>query len=280
MRKSVFLLFITLTSVRLFSQSSVGVPHYIDAGLSADKWQVIDPVRVQAVDGRFVESKLLRGGQANLYFRSFGFAIPSTATIDGIDVRITRKKKGPNNVQDVTVALLKPINETEATGKAPNLAKSDPWTETITTVLYSFPKDAVDGNGNTFQWTPAEVNKPAFGLFFGTSVGNGKGAYILFDKVELTVRYSVGTTVTSQSSSIESSSIITLKQLGNRWQVKTEKGGRYLFTVRDRSGALLQQTSFEGGKSTMMTLEGKCKGYCIVTVEGNGARKSIIAIVQ
>ena len=282
MRQLFFLIILTLTSVRLFCQSSVGVPHFI-LPWQSNIWQVIDPGKVQLADGEFVESKLLKAIQPTLYFRSFGFAIPSNALISGIDVRVTRKKKGPNDVKDVTVALLRPINDTEAIGKGPNLAQTTPWTETLSTILYSFPKDAFDANG-PFLWTPADVNKPAFGLLFGTSVGMGKGVYLLFDKVELTVKYTSGNTTRTQSSTIESSTspYIKLKQLGKRFQVETEKDGKYLFTVRDRNGTLLQQTSFiaVGSSSTILTLEDKCKGYCIVTVEGNGTKKSISIVAQ
>jgi hypothetical protein len=279
--KKMFLLLLLLSAGKcLFSQSLVGVPHFIDVGLSADKWQVVDPVKVQAADGGFVESMMLRGAQANLYFRSFHFAIPSTATINGIDVRVTRKKKGSSSVKDVTVALLKPINETEATGKGPNLAKPELWTETITTVLYPFPKEAVGMDGKTFQWTPTEVNKPAFGLFFGTSVSLGKGAYILFDKIELTVRYTQGKITSTQSSSVDAASQIRIKQLGRRFEVQTETTGKYLFSVRDRSGALLQQMPFEGGRTNLLTVDGKYTGYYIVTVEGGNAATSMQAFIQ
>ena len=195
-------------------------------------------------------------------------------------MRVTRKKKGSNEVKDVTVSLLKPINNTEGMGKGPNLANTTPWTEILTTVLYAFPQTAVDANGNTFQWTPADVNSSGFGLHFNTNVGLGKGAYILFDKVELTVNYTQGTTVKTQSRSGEMFSRIALKQLGNRFEVQTAKEGKYLFTVRDRSGNVLQRTSFTGGHSTLVTPDSKCRGYCIITVEGDHTATSMQAYLR
>ena len=189
--------------VAAFAQTSTSVPNVVNPGISADKWSVITVVNAQRIDGKYIESKIMKGGGAIIFFRDFRFAVPSSATVKGIDVRVTRKKKGMNEVKDITVALLKPINDTEATGKGPNLAKTEPWSEQLATVLYEFPDTAVDANGQKFYWSAKEINHPAFGLFLNPSVGAGKGASLLIDQVELTVKYTLPTTRQLQFQSVD-----------------------------------------------------------------------------
>lgn len=223
---------------------------------------------------------MLKLTHANLFFRDFRFSLPTGITIQRIDVRITRKKKGANSVKDVTVALLKPINDTEAMGKGPNLAKLDPWTETINTVLYPFPSTATDENDQVFQWTPTEVNHLAFGLFLGLSCGAGKGAVIQIDKVELTIKYLQGTISYTQTNTISSISSINLKQLGRKFQVNVSEEGNYLFTVRTTAGVIVQKTPINSGRQVMVVLDPRLKGYYIITVEGNKQVKSQLAYFE
>ena len=269
-----------MASTLLLAQSATGVPFIVNPGLSADKWQVTNPVNVQQTDGRFVESKMLKLTQANVFFRDFRFFIPSTATIQGIDVRITRKKKGANAVKDVTVSLLRPINETEATGKGPNLAKPEFWTEAIATALYPFPSTATDANNQVFQWLPADVNHAAFGLFLGISVGSGRGANLLIDKIELTVKYTQGTTSYSQTNTMINAASIELIQMHHKYKVSVKEEGRYLFTVRTTTGVIVQQTTINSGREVIVPIDARLKGYYIITLEGNNQVKSQLAFLQ
>ena len=280
MLKLPLLLYAVITSTILLAQSATGVPFIVNLGFNADKWQVTSPANVQYIDGKYAVSKTLKLTQANIVFRDFRFSIPSTATIQGIDVRITRKKKGANTVKDVTVAILRPINETEAMGKGPNLAKPDPWTETITTALYPFPSMATDADNLVFQWTPADVNHAAFALFFGISVGSGRGANLLIDRIELTVKYTQGTTSYSQTSSITNSSSIELRQLHEKYKVSVKEEGRYVFTVRTTTGVIVQQTIINSGREVMVPIDSRFKGFYIITVEGNNQVKSQLAFLQ
>jgi hypothetical protein len=113
----------------------------------------------------------------------FGFAIPVTATIQGIEVRVERSVTGGSNINDYEIFLVK----NGITQTATNLASSTTWPTTDATVVYGSPTNMW---GNT--WTPADINNTGFGFAisakrFQTPTGNNRQPRI--DLVTITVHW-------------------------------------------------------------------------------------------
>ena len=279
MRKLMMSLLFLGSISSIHAQTAVGVPHFVGPGTIANKWQVTDVANVQQARGKFIESKTLKGADAGISFRDFHFTIPAGAAVQGIDVRVTRKKKGPNDVKDLAVSLLKPVGDTGSAKTTPNLAQESFWTDGLTTVLYSFPSSAVDSDGFSFLWTAEELNHPAFGLSLETSIGNtGKGASALIDKIELTVRYTEPVSTTAPAHYTGKKPLF--KNLGRKYEVNIEKEGDYLFIVRNSTGHIVQQTQIQGGRTVIVPLNEKSKGRCIITVQGRDYKMSEQAVLQ
>ena len=85
----------------------------------------------------------------------FGFSIPATASVTGIEVKLRKMISNPlPNIKDSVVQLLK--------GALPvglNYANNIQWPNSLTYVAYG---DSTNLWGTT--WTPAEINDPSFGI--------------------------------------------------------------------------------------------------------------------
>ena len=124
---------------------------------------------------------------------SYGFAIPGTATIDGIIVEISRSSvNGPNAVFDSTVKLLKagmPVGMNKA-----NLIA---WGNSIGYQVYG---SATDLWGST--WIPTDINNMNFGLYLtaqNTSPTAIPGAMV--DHIRITIYYTMPVGISSSVSS-------------------------------------------------------------------------------
>jgi hypothetical protein len=119
----------------------------------------------------------------DLQLAQFGFAIPSTATITGISVSITRQSADGSNTPTATdndVTLLKngvPTGNNEATGA--------PWPSTAAAVTYGSSSDLWGAN-----WTPDDINNPGFGVQVSANANGGlSGTGISTFAVTITVSY-------------------------------------------------------------------------------------------
>lgn len=278
MKKFLTLIFLLLSSYSLHAQLAVGVPHIADPGVCTDRWLVTTVSYVQQARGKYIESKTQKGTQFDILFRDFHLALPASAAVHAIEIRITRKKKGNSEVKDVTALLLKPVNDSVSLTLGPNMAEAKPWSDGLSTILYSFPSSALAGDGFSFIWTAHDLNSPAFGLFLETSVGNGTGAAVLIDQVELTVKYTDPTNNIAPADYTGKKTVF--RNLGRKYQVYVEKEGEYQFIVRNSAGQVVQQTSIQGGKTVIVPLSEKSKGRCVITVEGREYKYSEQAMLQ
>lgn len=135
------------------------------------------------------------GSSANLDGSSFGFAIPSNATITGIRARVERAATDSSSIRDLDILLLK-----GGTPSGNDKATSSNWPSSDATATYGASGDLW---GTT--WTPADVNAANFGLRIKVQnvSGSSKTAYV--DWVEMTVYYdnppgSIGTSGTPVTS--------------------------------------------------------------------------------
>jgi len=100
---------------------------------------------------------IILGNTHYLVAKGFGFSIPNTAVIKGIEVTVEKKSNQPNRLTDLEVNLVKDGTTPAAQNKADGAAW--PTTDTITT--YGGPNDLWQTT-----WTPAEINNLNFGVAF------------------------------------------------------------------------------------------------------------------
>jgi hypothetical protein len=134
-----------------------------------------------------------------LIVQDFGFTIPADAVIENITARVRRFKSGLGQVKDCFVHLLTANNFDGWSPFGVEMAHvSDPWPQVETVAIYSQGGSGTDGIANLethttqpYQWTPALINNSAFGLYLLTNFPDKGFYYAYFDKVEITVEYSL-----------------------------------------------------------------------------------------
>jgi hypothetical protein len=156
-----------------------------DAGVSQTSWS--NPLAVQAVDNNVAQASLGPGQFTNYILAAgYGFAIPPTATIDGIQVNVTRASQSNIAITDYIVTLVK--SATVATGAA-NRAAPGTWGTTMTNVTYGGSNDLWN-----LAWTPADVNSGGFGVAFAAKyTGSALNDLAKVDAIQMTVFYSGAT---------------------------------------------------------------------------------------
>jgi hypothetical protein len=119
----------------------------------------------------------------------FGFSIPSTATITGIRVEISKKVSQPvTTIHDSIVRLVK------STGPVGNsIVSTVQWPMTFT---YQTHGDSTNLWGTT--WTPAEINSPSFGVYYRITNGNIDQTAQM-DHVRITVYYNTASGITESA---------------------------------------------------------------------------------
>ncbi len=133
-------------------------------------------------------------GQFSRYLRtsSFGFAIPATSVINGIELRVTRRANA--NSGSIVDSFVQLVQGTAAVG-ANKANTSVLWGDTFQTVVYGGPNDKW---GTTL--TASDINAANFGaqLSVGTT-SNSRTAYV--DNMRLTVYFTPPPTITSFNNS-------------------------------------------------------------------------------
>jgi hypothetical protein len=120
---------------------------------------------------------------------NFGFAIPSGATITGIQAAIEKKSNTKVVIYDVGVYLLK-ADATTGT----NMKNATVWGIADATTLYG-------GSTNLWgtTWTPAEINAATFGLVLSANNTGARSAIASVDYINLTVFYNNSGVATNYS---------------------------------------------------------------------------------
>ncbi len=123
---------------------------------------------------------------------NYGFDIPATATIVGIEVRVERKASNTNNggSRDNSLNLVK-----AGTAVGANRATGTTYTTTDTVETHGSPTDLW---GTT--WTPADINNANFGaVFTATKPSAAGGAHtVTVDQIQITVYYDTSSQTQSQ----------------------------------------------------------------------------------
>ena len=157
------------------------------AGTGTVDWS--GPGNIIAVDTSYATADLSGTGlftSRYLEGTNYGFAIPSAATIDGIQVSIGRfeNQQGPqNDVRDTVVRLIKNGN---ITGDNKADTGTD-WPTTNTAATYGSTSDLWG-----VSWTPEDINASNFGVALAVNSDSNRVASV--DYMQITVTYTVHTT--------------------------------------------------------------------------------------
>jgi hypothetical protein len=143
---------------------------------------------ITADDGS-VASAIVNGIQGNsdeLLAESFGFSIPSNATITGVTASFKKAKQGSSILIDQGVNLLK-------NGASAGASRGDLITDWPTSLTYIDYGGSFDLWGTT--WTPADINSSGFGveIFVGSNGTQNVTAQV--DAVKITVNYSLNSLI-------------------------------------------------------------------------------------
>lgn len=193
---------------------------------------------------------------STLSLQGFGFTIPEDATIGNISVRIRRFATGRSaTVGDHTLSLMQRFDCNAGIcryGKF--LTYLDDYAGKIypsveTELVVSQDGSGIDGgffHNEPYQWTPAIVNHPFFGVRIDNYAPIGRGPVTIFyDLVEVTIEYSQ--TVTISGRSPVATEIKPLKEsivYPNPFTTKTN----IQFTAAESGNAVVELYSVTGAK--------------------------------
>jgi len=139
-----------------------------------------------------------------LILQGFGFDIPGDATIQNINVRARRFKTGKGSIMEYFASLLRehPVNPGTFTLYGVRWADPNFFSTTETEGTYSQSGSGNNGGGSNlpYQWTPAIINNPIFGLHFEVYAPIKGPVVLYYDLVEITVEYSQPVTISGRSS--------------------------------------------------------------------------------
>ncbi len=161
--------------------SVTATPSTVSQEVRSSEWN--EPSNALSVDGVFTNVNNLVQDESSdeLVLRSFGFNLPSTALVTGIQIDVARS--GGDGIEDKRVQLV-----SGGSRRGRDLADpSTPWSGEDSTVQYG-------GSSQRWGlfWTAAEINDPGFGVLLSATYRLPAGnADALIDGVTATVTYCV-----------------------------------------------------------------------------------------
>jgi hypothetical protein len=165
-------------------------------------WEKEGAQYVSANDNSFAYSKKLSSGRSflSLVLQDFRFDLPANATIGGITVLVRRFKKGNASITDYFAWLYR--SGSGFYNPSPyGVRWADPtkYPDAETDVSYyqsgsgtsSFGCQPAPVGCPSYQWTPAMINDPDFGVRIDTYAPVGGSLTVYYDLVTITVQYSL-----------------------------------------------------------------------------------------
>lgn len=142
-------------------------------------WQT--PTAVYGPDNNSADADLTNANRTSetLYASGFGFAVPASATVVGVVVRIRgRSSESDDDVRDDVVRLA-PGGQATGVNKAAKI-----WHETTETINYGSASDVWG-----LQLTPQEVNAPTFGVGYVARYHGASSGTMRVDQMTMTITY-------------------------------------------------------------------------------------------
>jgi hypothetical protein len=206
---------------------------------------------VAADDGVYAYSKKLSSGAwyASLALQGFGFTIPEDACIENISISVRRFKKGGAAIKDYFVTAMQryaSVYGVEWTNLDSYPGNYYPNTE----AEFTFSQSGSGNNGGyyhnqAYQWTPAMVNHPYFGVRIDVWPPEGGSVVVYYDYVQIKVEYSQPATMASKSP--RSTEVTPLKEpiiYPNPFTTKTN----LQFTAAETGTAVVELYNINGAK--------------------------------
>ena len=181
----------------VLSQTSTG--NVFNNLVPPNHWLQASPQYLSADDNSYAISKKLSRarGSIPIILQDFRFDIPSNAIIESIVVSARRFKTGKGSIADHLVYLVTRGTTNPRRGFGVIFMNSNliPGIETEISYTQNGAGDnggLPDENGDyeEYQWTPAMINDPAFGVWFTHGQPNGS-LVVYYDQVKITVHYSL-----------------------------------------------------------------------------------------
>jgi MSHA biogenesis protein MshQ len=195
------------------------------AGIGTVAWT--NPGRAVASDASYATASVDGTTTRFLQCTGYGFAIPASATINGITVNVTRRSNSTANggSDDAAMRLV----------KAGVIGATDASTATVYTTA-----DVIEAHGGATYlwgttWTPADINAANFGAAFAATKASASGAAhtISVDYIQISVDYTVpfsctppsnvpaGVTVSCQCDNFERATLNPSTIFNSNWSVST-----------------------------------------------------------
>lgn len=161
----------------------------------ANYWLQASAQNFSADDNSYAYSKKLSHtrNQLPLLLQDFRFEIPSNATIENIVVRARRFKTGKGSIADYFATLVYRSSVYDRAPYGVHFTNPNFYPNIETEVVYSQNGTGINGGfqGNiAYQWTPAMINDPAFGVRIDNGSPSGS-VVVYYDLVDITVEYSL-----------------------------------------------------------------------------------------
>jgi len=203
----------------------------------------------------------------------YNFAIPTSATITGIEVDVERHADAGSIIQDNGLRLLKAGSTTGI-----DHMSSANWPAADTYASYGGPSDLWGAS-----WTPADINDPGFGLAMAaisyTCSGFGVPASSYIDHIRITVYYNLTTGIFAAASDGEVS-IYPQPFDGRLLSISGLKSATANVTCYDLLGKSLLATQVQSGTGLLMLQfsERLAPGTYVLAIEESGmiTRKKIV----
>ena len=160
---------------------------------------------VAADDGVYAKSNKLttQRSYASLALQGFGFTIPDDAIITNIAVKLRRFKTGAPAIKDYFVTVMQSYSGGPTSGvsnygfmwRNGDVYPGNYYPSTETEYIFSQSGTGNNGGYNhnqAYQWTPAMINLPYFGVRIDVYPPSGRGSVVVnYDLVAITVEYSL-----------------------------------------------------------------------------------------
>lgn len=178
----IYLLHNHMASETKFPQTATGTDSVAGGESSQANWN--DPTNACADDASSASTTPMHIlgvfplHSKHLKLTEFGFEIPASATIDGIEAHIKRRRTN-EGMRDLRIQLIK-----GGTVGGSNKAKSTEWTTSDVTVDYGDEEDLWG-----LELTPSDVNSDDFGIAISASSIYEEQAQALVNVASITVYY-------------------------------------------------------------------------------------------
>jgi hypothetical protein len=142
-------------------------------------------------------------GYASLALQGFGFTIPEGGIIENIAVKVRRFKNGGAAIKDYFVSVMQSYSGGPTNGfsnygfmwRNGDVYPGNYYPNTEGEYIFSQNGSGNNGGYNhnqAYQWTPAMINLPYFGLRIDVYPPEGRGSVVVnYDLVDITVEYSL-----------------------------------------------------------------------------------------